>query len=113
MRLGVACKFKHAWRQFLQNTFARNGFIARMQGRKLDRDARPVRQRGISGGLADCRDGARVAVEIALCVRVRARPLAQHIVGVAELALLAGTLERVLDALPEYEMRTEQAHRLS
>src|SRR6185295_12161882 len=46
-------------------------------------------------------------------VRAGARTLAEHVVGIAKLALMRRAAERLLDALAEYEMRSEQPHRLA
>ena len=113
MRLGMAREFEHARRQLAQNPLARDRFIARMQRREFDRDARPVRQARTAGRLADRTNRARVALEIALRVGVGARPLAQRVVGIAELAVMRGARKCFLDVLSEHEMRAEQAHRLA
>ena len=57
-------------------------------------------------------DGVGIGLEIARGVGRGARALAQHVEGIAELAVRAGARQRLLDGLAEHEMRAEQPHRL-
>ena len=112
-RLRLARQLHHTRRELPQHALARDRLVARMQRRKLHRNTRTVRQFRVAGGQADRVDRARVALEVALRVGLRARALAKHVVGVAEFAVRGGAAERFFDALSEHEMRAEQPHRLS
>ena len=52
-----------------------------MQRRKLDRNARPRREPGAPGRVADGANGVRVGLEIALGVFRGARAFAKHVEG--------------------------------
>ena len=100
MRLRLPSKLQHARRQLAQDALARDRLVARMQRRKLDRNAGPVGKPRIARAYPDRLDGARVREKIALGISGGARALAEHIVGVAEFAMMRGAAERLLDALP-------------
>ena len=88
--------------------------VARMQRRKLDRNARPRHQVAALRGLADRSDRVSIGEVIRLGVGGGAGGLAQHVVRVA-IALafgLAGPPDRLLDGLAEHEVPAEHAHRL-
>ena len=83
-----------------------------MQRRELDRNAGPLRQRRVAGARSDRRDRIGIGVEIFLGVGRGARALAQHVERIAEFAMRARPVERLLDGLAEHEMRAEEPHRL-
>ena len=112
MLFGLARKLQHARRQLTQHALARNRLVARIQRRELDRNARAVRQPRVAAAFADRTDRPCVALEIALGIVSRARTLAEHVVGVAEFAVVPGARQRFPDRLPEHEMRAQEAHRL-
>ena len=89
--------------------------VARVEGRELDRDAGTVGEAPLPRRLADRRDRLRVALEVAQGVGAGPRPLAEHVVGVAEALGLAATrpLQRLADGLAEDEVVAEHAHRLA
>ena len=62
---------------------------------------------------ADGVDGAGVGFEIALGVGGGAGALAQHVEGIEILAAGIGARQRLLDRLPQHEMRAEQPHGLA
>ena len=95
-----------------QHALARHRLVARMQRREFHGNSRPRRQRGVAGARADRLDGVGVGLEIARGVGGGARALAQHVEGIAELAVRAGARQRLLDGLAQHEMRAEQPHRL-
>ena len=97
------------------------GLEARMQGRQLDRQPRAAVQRvGVHGRerprrLADGVDRGEVALEVNIGVLLRARRLAEHVVGeqVALRLVLLGTLQRLANGAPEHELVAQHLHRLA
>ena len=85
-----------------------------MQRGELHRDARPVRQRLVAGGLADGVDRVGVGFGVALGIVLRPRAFAKHVERVAEQAALsgAGAVQRLADGLAQHEMAAEHPHRL-
>ena len=65
------------------------------------------RQGGMAGAVSDRRDRIGVRIEIAIRIVLRACALAQHVIGEAPFRLRARAVERLVDRLPEHEMRTE------
>ena len=85
-----------------------------------DSPGRVVERIGVHGAertrrLADGVDRRQVALEVDVGVLLRARRLAQHVVGeeVALLLVLLGALERLADGAPEHELVAEHLHRLA
>jgi len=89
-------------------------FVARVQTRKLHRDARAFDRATPASGFANLLDRVLVTAEIVLGVLHRARRLAQHVVGVGVAPLLPplGALDRSLDLAGHHELPTHDAHRL-
>ena len=112
MILGELRERDEPWRHLGKHTVARDGFVARMQGRELDRNAGPARQRRIAGMSADRGNGGRIGVEIFVGVGPGACAFAQHIERIAELGMATGASERLVDILSDDEMRAEEPHRL-
>ena len=100
-------------RQLGEHTIARDGFVARMQGREFDRNAGPARQGRIAGMSADRGNGGRIGVEILVGVGSGTRAFAQHIERITERGMAAGAGQRLVDILSDDEMRAEEPHRLS
>ncbi len=97
------------------------GLEARMQGRKLHRQARAAEQRvGVHGRerprrLADGVDRREVALEVDIGILLRARRLAEHVVR-EEIALrlvLLGALQGLANGAPEHELVAQHLHRLA
>ncbi len=98
--------------QLFEHALARHRFVARMQRREFYRNAGPLRQRRVAGLRADRRDRTGIGVEIFVGVGRGARALAEHVERIAELGVAAGAMQRLVDGLPEHEMRAEEPHRL-
>ena len=117
VRLGEPRQHEQIRRQLAQHALARSWFVTRMQRGQFYRNTRPVRQRGIARGLscrfADGADGIRIRLEIAFGVGGRTGALAQHVEGIEGCAAGRGARQRLLDRLPEHEMRAEQPHGLA
>ncbi len=114
-RLGrLPGEVERARQQLLHHRVLVGVFIARMQGRQLDRYA-GRRAHVALGLLANDADRLRVGGVIALGILVGARRFAEHVVriGVALLLKLAGVLHALLDGLPQHELATEDLHRLA
>ena len=96
-----------------QNAIALRHFVARVQGRELNRNARRFDDRPGCGGAPDRGDGVIVSREIARRIGRGMRGLAEHIVGMSVALMLgrAGALERFLDCAPHDELAGEDAHR--
>ena len=91
-------------------------FVARMQRRELDRDARPCLDRSCAVRGAPHRvDRLLVRGEIALGIAGGARRLAEHVVGVAIAERLARrrARDRVVDRLADDELLGHDLHRLA
>ena len=101
-----------ARQQLLHHARALDALIARMERRKLDRDARPVIDAATMRGLADGVNGALVFIEIARRILRGGRRFAQHVVGEREAMrlALAGVSERLLDRAPGDELLAHEAH---
>ena len=86
--------------------------VARVQGGELHRDAGAGVDPPAPAGLADGVDRVLVGGEVAGGVGGGHRGLAQHVVGEAVAARLAGdgALQRLLDGLAGDELPAEQAH---
>ena len=86
--------------------------VARVEGRELHRDAGAGIDPPAPAGLADGVDRVLVGGEVAGGVGGGHRGLAQHVVGEAVAARLAGdrTFQRLLDRLAGDELLAEQAH---
>ena len=92
-----------------------------MQGRQLYRQPRAAVQCvGVHGRerprrLADRVDRRQVALEVDIGVLLRARRLAEHVVGeqIAFRLVLLGTLQRFANGAPEHELVAQHLHRLA
>ena len=100
--------------QFGHHPLMADGLEARMQRGEFDRDAGPVGQRTVIGGLADRLDRACIRVEVARGVVGRARAFAEHVEGIAPMmrCIWLRALKRGFDGLAEHEMVAHQPHRL-
>ena len=112
VRLRHAGELGDTRRQFRKNTLARDRLEARMQRRKLDRNARPRRPGGIAGARADGRNRTGVSVEIFVGVIGGARAFAQHVERITEFAVTAGARQGFVDGLAKHEMPADQPHGL-
>jgi hypothetical protein len=88
-------------------------FVARVQGRELDRDRRRLESRPAGGGIADRPDRRAVGLEVAQGVGAAARRFAEHVVGVAVAGFFgaARALQRFMDVAAHHELAAENAHR--
>ena len=102
--------------QLGQNAVALGVFVARMQRAQLDRDA--VVAGGCAAGLRclrNRRDRTAVAFEVLHRVGFGAGAFAQHVVGKAQVGLMAagsaGSLQRLRHVLAQHELAAQQLHR--
>ena len=100
--------------QFGHDPVALAEFVARMERRQFDRDARV--HADVVGGAAWCerRDRVGIGEMVALGVGVRAGRFAQHVVGIGIAPFLhaGGALGRLLDGPAEHELAAEFLHGL-
>ncbi len=87
----------------------------RVQRGQLDRDPGRVDDATLADLLADGMDRGGVGLHVALRVGVRARALAEHVVGVtvALLLVVARALQGLVDGAAEHELAAEDAHGLA
>ncbi|MNM42934.1 hypothetical protein D3C81_537840 [compost metagenome] len=119
--LGQLRQFQHARHQITQHAFALGVFVARVQRRQLDRDA--VRGSDIAIGLATTRDvvaadgvdGAAVIFQITQRILHRQRAFAEHVEGIAIVAVVAlvRTRQRFVDGAAHDELVAHDLHRLA
>ena len=85
-----------------------------MQGRQLDRDPGAVEHPGFARLRRQRRNGARISLEVALCVGACSRRLAQHVVRETDALGLevAGPRHGLFHGPPHYELAAQDAHRL-
>jgi hypothetical protein len=83
-----------------------------MQGRELDRNARPFVDPATSCGLAYGMNRQFVGAQITLRIVLGQRCLAQHVIGVAKAFCfaLSGVAECFVDGLPGDELLSHHAH---
>ncbi len=114
MGAGHPSKVEHAGQQFAHHPLFLHRLITRMQRRKLDGDARPVRQGAGPGCLADGLDGSGIGAEVAFRIGLCARTFPQHVIGetVALRLQHLGPLQRILDGFAQHELMAKQAHGL-
>ena len=105
---------ERALHQLVHHPLALHELVARMQCRKLDRNARVVAHRAGGGTGSEHRDGLGIGGAIALGVGLGARRLAQHVVGIGEAVALGLPRDagRFLDVASEHELRAQDLHRL-
>ena len=87
-------------------------FIAGMQRRKLDRDARIVADIGIGAGIGNRGDRAAIAQVIAGGVAIGARGLAKHVIGIGIALFLhvGGAVHGRADVLAQNELAAHFLH---
>ncbi len=112
--LGAPCQVEQPWNQFRHYPPMAQRLEAWMQRGQLDRDAGPIGQRTIVGGVADGVDRGGVGIEIALRVGGGARAFAEHVEGIARRGgrMRPRPRQRGFDGLAEHEMAAHQPHRL-
>jgi hypothetical protein len=117
-RRGEVEQRDHARHQLLQHALALRVFVARVQGRQLDRDAVALHRRGTAALRRLCGDRADrafVGCPIAQCVALAARALAEHVEREAQRRRVApcgcSLVERLLDVAAEHELPPEQLDR--
>ncbi len=108
-------QFEQLRRQFGMHARALGDFVARMQCRELDRDARRIEHVGERSARAERGDRVLVRLEIALAVGRGQRAFAEHVVGIAVGAvfLFVRAVERFLDRAAHDELMAHDAHRLA
>jgi hypothetical protein len=109
------CEFEDLRREFGVDAFALGDFVARMQRGELDRDRRRFDHAFERAARAECADRVLVGLVVTLGVGLRERGLAEHVVGIAVVAitLLGGAVERFADAAAHDELVAHDAHRLA
>ncbi len=102
--------------EFREHALTVRTFEARVQGRQLHRDARPLGGvRVLTGAALQCADGTAVGLEIPVGVGAGQGRLAQHVEGVAITAVVAfqRIVERLGDGPAHHELVAHDAHGLA
>ena len=110
--LGHLGQPQHARQQLGHHTLVLRAAVARVQGRQLDGDARPLEDAAPVGCRANRVDGLLVGLQVALCVGIGGGRLAQHVVAVAKALLFIGAAvgQRLGDVLARHELLAHQLH---
>ena len=110
--LGQLGQLQHARQQLGHHALVLRAAVARVQGRQLDGDARPLEDAAPVGGRANRVDGLLVRLQIALCIGIGGGRFAQHVVAVAKALFFIGAAvgQRLGNVLARHELLAHQLH---
>ncbi len=112
---GELGQFQHSRLQFGHHPGAFVEFVARMQGRQLDRNRRRGEYIGIGAAGADGLDGVAVGLQIAVGVLLGQRAFAEHVEAVAVIGVIAAAraFQGLFDGAAHHELVAHDAHGLA